>query len=141
MADRALTPRELALELDVSASIVRRWLRTNAVRGNTVWRIDEQTAAAARAHFAATTARRLAQRQKCSVDECERTAVGRGLCHMHYQRRWRTGSTDGAERGAHQKAKTHCPAGHPYDEANTLVYADGRRRCRTCRRKWRTNET
>lgn len=30
-------------------------------------------------------------------------------------------------------AKTHCPRGHPYDEANTYVYPrDGSRRCRTC---------
>lgn len=31
--------------------------------------------------------------------------------------------------------KTHCPQGHPYDEVNTLVGSDGKRRCRTCRRK------
>ncbi|MFJ4852417.1 HNH endonuclease signature motif containing protein [Streptomyces sp. NPDC088730] len=29
--------------------------------------------------------------------------------------------------------KTHCPKGHPYDEANTVVQGDGARRCRTCR--------
>ena len=32
-------------------------------------------------------------------------------------------------------AKTHCPQGHPYDEANTYVCPDGRRDCRTCRRE------
>ncbi|NXY96413.1 HNH endonuclease [Streptomyces sp. BR123] len=31
-------------------------------------------------------------------------------------------------------AKTHCPAGHPYDEHNTHVY-DGRRYCRACNRQ------
>lgn len=31
----------------------------------------------------------------------------------------------------HNVAKTHCPAGHPYDEANTRIY-DGRRFCRQC---------
>jgi hypothetical protein len=31
--------------------------------------------------------------------------------------------------------KTHCPHGHPYDEANTLVYANGRRHCRACNRE------
>lgn len=30
--------------------------------------------------------------------------------------------------------KTHCPAGHPYDEANTRIY-DGRRWCRACARE------
>jgi hypothetical protein len=34
----------------------------------------------------------------------------------------------------HQTAKTHCPRGHAYDEANTYVDPDGARRCRACRR-------
>lgn len=29
--------------------------------------------------------------------------------------------------------KTHCPSGHPYDDANTVRNARGWRRCRTCR--------
>lgn len=29
-------------------------------------------------------------------------------------------------------AKTHCPQGHPYDEANTYVYRSTERQCRTC---------
>lgn len=33
-----------------------------------------------------------------------------------------------------QAAKTHCPAGHPYDEANTYVRPGGERDCRTCHR-------
>ena len=37
--------------------------------------------------------------------------------------------------------KSHCPAGHPYDEANTYVNPRGGRSCRTCqresRRRWR----
>lgn len=28
--------------------------------------------------------------------------------------------------------KTHCPREHPYDAENTMVWADGRRRCRRC---------
>lgn len=31
-------------------------------------------------------------------------------------------------------AKTHCPQGHPYDEANTRHTASGRRVCRSCHR-------
>lgn len=31
--------------------------------------------------------------------------------------------------------KTHCPHGHPYDEANTYVNAKGHRQCRKCRRR------
>lgn len=29
-------------------------------------------------------------------------------------------------------ARTHCPQGHPYDEVNTIINSDGKRRCRTC---------
>jgi hypothetical protein len=28
--------------------------------------------------------------------------------------------------------KTHCKNGHPFDDKNTLIRPDGRRRCRTC---------
>lgn len=42
--------------------------------------------------------------------------------------------------GAFQRAKTHCPQGHPYDEINTYVTKAGRRMCRECsrarRRAW-----
>jgi HNH endonuclease len=31
--------------------------------------------------------------------------------------------------------KTHCPKGHAYDEANTYLYPNGSRQCRTCRRE------
>lgn len=30
-------------------------------------------------------------------------------------------------------AKTHCPKGHPYDEANTWIDGKGSRSCKTCR--------
>lgn len=38
--------------------------------------------------------------------------------------------------------RTHCKHGHPFDERNTYVYRDGRRKCRACRnadaaRRWR----
>ncbi len=29
--------------------------------------------------------------------------------------------------------KTHCPKGHPYDDANTWIDKTGRRHCRTCK--------
>jgi hypothetical protein len=31
-------------------------------------------------------------------------------------------------------SKTHCPAGHPYDDGNTYVNRRGWRSCRTCKR-------
>ncbi|WP_043598921.1 NUMOD4 motif-containing HNH endonuclease [Nocardia otitidiscaviarum] len=56
--------------------------------------------------------------------------------------RWATYSdnmSDQIRNGTHyQLNKTHCPLGHPYNDANTLVYTrpGGRpdRRCRTCLR-------
>ncbi|MFF1686057.1 HNH endonuclease signature motif containing protein [Streptomyces sp. NPDC058254] len=33
---------------------------------------------------------------------------------------------------ARNARKTHCPAGHPYDAANTYRRSNGSRRCRTC---------
>lgn len=42
---------------------------------------------------------------------------------------------DTVRHGRHpQASKTHCPSGHPYDENNTHIGADNRRRCRACGR-------
>jgi hypothetical protein len=43
-------------------------------------------------------------------------------------------STAWQQAGRVNAAKTHCPMGHAYDDANTLILAGGRRDCRTCRR-------
>ncbi|MFD8005725.1 HNH endonuclease [Streptomyces mirabilis] len=34
---------------------------------------------------------------------------------------------------AARAAVTHCPAGHPYDQANTIRAKNGTRKCRTCK--------
>jgi hypothetical protein len=34
---------------------------------------------------------------------------------------------------ARNAAKTHCPRGHPYDDANTYISPRGSRICRKCR--------
>jgi HNH endonuclease len=39
----------------------------------------------------------------------------------------------GLATGAKQRAKTHCPHGHPYDEENTYRYRGGRH-CIACKR-------
>jgi hypothetical protein len=42
---------------------------------------------------------------------------------------------DAADRKRMPRAHvTHCPQGHPYDNANTLIRRDGRRKCRQCGR-------
>lgn len=53
-------------------------------------------------------------------------------------RQWAVGKGNA---GASNVLKTHCPHGHPYDEANTRKDKNGRRHCRTCERlraqRWR----
>jgi hypothetical protein len=44
------------------------------------------------------------------------------------------GETRRPNNGAHNRVKTHCPQGHPYDEPNTGYDRDGSRYCRTCKR-------
>lgn len=38
----------------------------------------------------------------------------------------------GTSRSAVNATRTHCPKGHPYNEANTYIAANGSRLCRTC---------
>jgi hypothetical protein len=38
-------------------------------------------------------------------------------------------------RSSPQRQRTHCPKGHPYDEANTYVNRQGNRECRACHRE------
>ncbi|MEV8177176.1 hypothetical protein AB0O99_03910 [Cellulosimicrobium funkei] len=130
------TPAALARELGVSASIVRRWLRDEVDRGGETgpWLIDDDVAARVRGRFAARTERP----STCIVDECDRDAIVRGLCRMHYKRWGRHGSTERLDGADHQRGKTRCPHGHEYTPENTIVYpSDGRRRCRACRRAGR----
>ena len=53
--------------------------------------------------------------------------------------RWDTKSSNSFDRvrhGTHNNAsKTHCPAGHLYDEKNLYLLPNGDRRCRTCKRQ------
>jgi hypothetical protein len=44
--------------------------------------------------------------------------------------------------GQPQLSRTHCPKGHPYDDANTLRYRANERLCRECQRlNWRKQES
>jgi len=36
-------------------------------------------------------------------------------------------------KAARERAKTHCPASHPYDDANTYWTRQGHRQCRKCK--------
>ena len=47
------------------------------------------------------------------------------------RRQWAAGRGNA---GSAERAKTHCPRGHAYDEANT-AHRGGRRHCRACQRE------
>lgn len=54
--------------------------------------------------------------------------------HLRVVTRTQNTLENSRSRGAERKAWTHCPNGHPFDEANTLRQNKGRQRlCRTCR--------
>lgn len=50
----------------------------------------------------------------------------------------RTNLLRGVGASARNAAKTSCPQGHPYDEANTMPRGDGSRVCRACRKAQRS---
>lgn len=76
----------------------------------------------------------------CRVRGCVNPVHLEPVTHAENVRRGRAGIVGGAR----QRAKTHCPQGHPYDEANTYIGRLGRS-CRACgrasyhRRKARLN--
>jgi hypothetical protein len=41
----------------------------------------------------------------------------------------------------HARNRTECPKGHPYDEGNTIVGSDGKRRCRACQKARRQSSS
>jgi hypothetical protein len=59
-----------------------------------------------------------------------RTCRNRYLREYREAKRRREGLPIG--KGAHQKSKTHCVNGHPFDETNTYLTPEGYRKCRTC---------
>lgn len=72
--------------------------------------------------------------RSCQHRRCMNGAHIRSIEPDEHKRINKPGSR-GSARGAQQMAKTHCPKGHAYDEANTYVDKIGRRNCRACRRK------
>lgn len=64
----------------------------------------------------------------CRVPACVNPAHLEPVTHRENQRRGMARHFLGLE----QSRKTHCPQGHPYDEANTYRH-NGRRYCRTCK--------
>ena len=64
----------------------------------------------------------------CRVPACVNPAHLEPVTHQENIRRGTAGQRC-KERAA---AVTHCPQGHPYDEENTFIRRDGRRRCKAC---------
>ncbi len=70
---------------------------------------------------------------KCRVRCCVNPDHLQALTHADNVRR---GIGLAAKVSGIQKAKTHCPEGHPYDDKNTYVNPSGSRSCRTCCQKY-----
>jgi hypothetical protein len=66
----------------------------------------------------------------CRNHACVNPAHLEPVIHVENIRR---GDTDA--QGRCNRDKTHCPAGHPLDEANTYHNPHGWRACRTCNRE------
>jgi hypothetical protein len=64
----------------------------------------------------------------CRVRCCVNPAHLEAVTHAENIRR-----ADYSNSGARERARTRCPRGHAYDEANTYRYL-GKRQCLTCRR-------
>jgi hypothetical protein len=65
----------------------------------------------------------------CSL--CDRPKLARGWCNAHYKQWRKTGNPLGT---VPRKRPSHCVNGHPFDETNTYVRADGKRTCKACAR-------
>ncbi len=63
----------------------------------------------------------------CRVRDCVNPEHLEAVTHRENVMRGNSPSANAA-------SKTHCPQGHPYDEANTLIGRNGWRYCRECRR-------
>jgi hypothetical protein len=66
----------------------------------------------------------------CRNRACVNPAHLEAVSHSENSRRAGAGHAIGAR----QKAKTHCPHGHPYNNENTYRNPQGERACRTCQR-------
>jgi hypothetical protein len=62
----------------------------------------------------------------------DRSRCGGGICCNPAHLRQLPNELNAKDNG--QNLKTHCPQGHPYDQANTYISPRGDRRCRTCAR-------
>lgn len=65
----------------------------------------------------------------CRVRHCVNPAHLEPVTQAENNRRAARASS---RKGFPLKTRTHCPVGHPYDEANTAVSRNGKRRCRAC---------
>jgi hypothetical protein len=66
----------------------------------------------------------------CRIRHCAAPAHLEAVTHAENLRRSR-----GHQPPGWNASKTHCPQGHPYDEANTIRTGPNKRACRQCKRE------
>ena len=64
--------------------------------------------------------------------QLDHTCRQRGCCNPRHMEP--VTNRENGRRGIKGELTTHCPQGHPYDDANTYVTPRGHRKCRACNR-------
>lgn len=73
----------------------------------------------------------------CRKKNCVNPAHLEAVPHQINARRGEVGKAGGRR----EKAKTHCPQGHPYDAIHTYTDKNGKRSCKTCKNDRRRERT
>lgn len=108
------------------------WLWTaSLIRGYGQFRVNHRPAYAHRyayEHLVGPVPEGLELDHLCRVRRCVNPDHLQPVTHRQNVLRGDSPTADNA-------VKTHCPTGHPYDEANTYRRDDGHRKCRACNRR------
>lgn len=109
------------------------WIWTGAKnKGYGVFNVDGQMMGVHRwayLHFVGPIPEDYVPDHLCRTPACANVLPEAGHIELVTQRE---NSARGFSPPAINARKTHCPQGHPYDEANTWYSKDGWRQCRTC---------
>lgn len=103
--------------------------KENILRGQSPWAVNARKTHCPRGHpLEDGNVRVRTDKNGALMRECLTCAHERSLNRKFIQN---------PERRPSSGERTHCPAGHPYDEENTYYTPKGHRRCRQCHREER----